>query len=146
MVTLFFYSVNTLNNEDYFLPGVRGVTVLLLLPGCRAAVMNGWRWGAILPWGATIGGYIWKNSCFLFRSRDCCCSILINESVCFGLALLTWLVCTSEFWELRVAVLFILSAFFGLKHTLLYHSPRCGMDLHPVIEGATRSLLRALRS
>ena len=49
MVTLFFYSVNTLNNEDYFLPGVRGVTVLLLLPGCRAAVMNGWRWGAILP-------------------------------------------------------------------------------------------------
>ena len=49
MVTLFLYSVNTLNNEDYFLPGVRGVTVLLLLPGCRAAVMNGWRWGAILP-------------------------------------------------------------------------------------------------
>ena len=45
---LYFYSVNTLNNEDYFLPGVRGVTVLLLLPGCRAAVMNGWRWGAIL--------------------------------------------------------------------------------------------------
>ena len=40
---------STLINEDYFLPGVRGVTVLLLLPGCRAAVMNGWRWGAILP-------------------------------------------------------------------------------------------------
>ena len=48
----------------------------------------------------------------------------------FNLALSSRLVSTSEFWELRVADLLILSAFFGLKHARLYHLPRCGMDLH----------------
>ena len=48
----------------------------------------------------------------------------------FNLALFSRLVSTSEFWELRVADLLILSAFFGLKHARLYHLPRCGMELH----------------
>ena len=67
------------------------------------------------------------------------------ETVYFDLTLFSRLVSTSEFWELRVADLLILSAFFGLKHARLYHLPHCGMDLHLVVEGATRSLLRALR-
>ena len=49
----------------------------------------------------------------------------------FDLALFSRLVSTSEFWELRVADLLILSAFFGLKHACLYHLPHCGRS-HPV--------------
>ena len=109
----------------------QGVTVLLVLPRCSAVVINGWRWGAILPGWANIGGYFWKNSCILFRFQECGHSILMKTWNC-----VFWL---SSFFTARfhVRVLGAKSCWFTYPICILWSETRLPLPFATLWDGLT---------